>query len=249
MRKEKGEEMSADQMHDSAEKQQKEAKKPNVTRRTFTIGAVGACAAIGLGAVKFIPKEEQLRPPGAQDETALITSCIRCNKCREVCPHDAIGFGHIEDGILNARTPVMDFKSGYCNFCEDQEGGPKCAQVCPTHAIEQLVSTSDVIIGKAELNRNWCLAARGMGCHSCVDSCPYDAMEIGEDHVPVVKFDVCNGCGACEFNCISMSAGSLIDEASDRAILVKPVSIAKRPEEQERSIRDSVTYVDQEQST
>lgn len=214
----------------------------NVTRRTFAIGAVGTCALVGLGAVKLTPKQELLRPPGGQDETALIAGCIRCGKCREVCPQNAIGVAHIEDGVINARTPSMDFKSGYCNFCQDREGGPLCAQVCPTGAIEKLQDTSSVIIGKAELNRDWCLAARGMGCHECVDHCPYNAMVIGEDAVPVVQFDLCNGCGACERYCISMSSGALIDGASDRAILVKPVSIAKRPEEQGRSIRDSVTY-------
>lgn len=214
----------------------------NTTRRTFVIGAAGTCVLLGLGATRFIPTNELLRPPGAQDEDTLITGCIRCGKCREVCPQNAIGVAHIEDGFLNARTPLMDFKSGWCNFCEDVEGGPRCAQVCPTHAIPQLASTESVILGKAELNRNWCLAARGMGCHECVDHCPYDAMEIGSDSVPVVRFDACNGCGACEFHCISMSSGALIDGASDRAILVKPVSVALRPEEQGRSIRDSVTY-------
>ncbi len=99
-----------------------------------------------------------------------------------------------------------------------------------------------MVIGKAELNRDWCLAARGMGCHECVDHCPYDAMVIGADSVPVVRYDQCNGCGACERYCISMSSGALIDGAKDRAILVKPASIAKRPDEQGRSIRDSVTY-------
>ena len=232
--------------HKGQTKETASKNKPNVTRRTFTIGAVGACAAIGLGSVKFFPKQDQLRPPGAQDETMLITSCIRCNKCREICPQNAIGFGHVENGFLNTRTPIMDFKSGYCDFCKDEDGGPKCAQVCPTGAIEKLDNTDNVVLGKAELNRNWCLAARGMGCHECVDHCPYDAIYIGDDHVPVVKFDLCNGCGACEFYCISMSSGALIDEASDRAILVKPTSIAKRPEEQERSIRDSVTYTNQE---
>lgn len=215
---------------------------PNVTRRTFTIGAVGTCALLGLGAVKLAPTQELLRPPGAQDEAALIAGCIRCGKCREVCPQSAIGVAHIEDSIINARTPNMDFKSGYCNFCQDREGGPLCAQVCPTGAIKKLQDTSNVIIGKAELNRDWCLAARGMGCHECVDHCPYNAITIGEDAVPVVQFDLCNGCGACERYCISMSSGALIDGANDRAILVKPASIAKRPEEQGRSIRDSVTY-------
>ncbi len=215
---------------------------PSVSRRGFTIGAAGVCALVGLGAVKIVPDQEQLRPPGGQDEEALISGCIRCGKCREICPQRAIGIAHIEEGLINARTPLMDFKSGYCNFCKDIAGGPLCAQVCPTHAIGRMEDADGVVIGKAELNRDWCLAARGMGCHECVDHCPYDAMVIGADSVPVVRYDQCNGCGACERYCISMSSGALIDGAKDRAILVKPASIAKRPDEQGRSIRDSVTY-------
>ncbi len=216
----------------------------SMTRRSFTAGAVGACALFGMGAVKLAPTAELLRPPGAQDQTRLLATCIRCNKCREVCPQRAIGVTHIEDGFINARTPSMDFKSGYCNFCQDKDGGPLCASACPTGAIEHIAKGATPILGKAELNRDWCLAARGMGCHECVDKCPYNAIELGADKVPVVDYDACNGCGACELYCISMSSGALIDGATDRAILVKPESVARRPEEQGRSIRDSVTYND-----
>ena len=38
------------------------------------------------------------------------------------------------------------------------------------------------IIGKAEINRDWCLAAKGMGCHECVDVCNYEALELGADN-------------------------------------------------------------------
>jgi ferredoxin-type protein NapG len=224
--------------------EEKKTASPSMTRRSFAAGAVGACALLGMGAVKFAPEGELLRPPGAQDESHLLSTCVRCNKCREVCPQRAIGVTHVEAGFINTRTPSMDFKSGYCNFCQDRQGGPLCAEVCPTGAIEHMESGSTAVLGKAELNRDWCLAARGMGCHECVDHCPYHAIELGSDKVPVVDYDACNGCGACETYCISMSSGSLEVGATDRAILVKPASIAKRPEEQGRSIRDSVTYND-----
>ena len=74
----------------------------------------------------------------------------------------------------------------------------------------------------AEINRDWCLAAKGMGCHECVDVCNYEALELGADNVPVVDVDACNGCGACELACISLSAGSITAGATDRAIVVRP---------------------------
>ena len=96
-----------------------------------------------------------------------------------------------------------------------------CVATCPTHALS-CPDPSQAIIGKAELNRDWCLAAKGMGCHECVDVCNYEALELGADNVPVVDVDACNGCGACELACISLSAGSITAGATDRAIVVRP---------------------------
>lgn len=197
-----------------------------MTRRTFAFGAAGTVAMLGLGGVKYLPSQPLCRPPGGQDETALISACIHCEKCREICPKSAISPARIESGILNLRTPRMDFKSGWCDFCENEPGGPRCVAVCPTLALV-CPDPSSVVIGKAELNRDWCLAAKGMGCHDCVDVCQYEAMYIGEDHVPVVIADKCNGCGACEFACISMTAGSITAGATDRAIVVKPIDGAE----------------------
>lgn len=194
----------------------------SISRRTFALGAVGACALLGLGGAKYLPSKPVCRPPGGQDETHLIAGCIHCEKCREVCPKTAISPAYIEDGILNARTPKLNFKRGWCDFCENEPNGPQCIAVCPTKALAT-DDVSGVILGKAVLNRDWCLAAKGMGCHECVDACNYEALELAADNVPVVKTDACNGCGACEYVCISLSSGSITAGATDRAIVVKPV--------------------------
>ena len=49
-------------------------------------------------------------------------------------------------------------------------------------ACAQFLDPSQAIIGKAEINRDWCLAAKGMGCHECVDVCNYEAPELGADN-------------------------------------------------------------------
>lgn len=195
--------------------------KRSFSRRTFTFGLAGAVALFGLGGIKYLPSQPICRPPGGQDEDAFIAGCLHCERCREVCPRTAISPANIEQGLLNVRTPRMDFKSGWCDFCEEIEGGPRCIAVCPTHALKE-VEVSEVILGKAILNRDWCLAAKGMGCHVCVDECNYDALKLGYDAVPVVNMDTCNGCGACEYVCISLSSGSITVGATDRAIVVKP---------------------------
>lgn len=198
------------------------SKTPRITRREFTLGALSACALVGLGAASYMPATPTLRPPGGQDEQRFLRACIHCEKCREVCPHGAISPAHIEQGLLSIRTPRMDFKRGWCDFCAGQEHGPRCAEVCPTGALRPSGAGQD-IIGTAILTRDWCLAARGMGCHECVDHCDYGALELGHDHVPIVKAALCNGCGACELACISLSAGSITQGATDRAITVHPL--------------------------
>lgn len=197
-----------------------------MSRRTFAIGAVGAAAMVGLGAVKVAGADPIVRPPGAQDEDAFIASCIHCERCREVCPQHAVKPARLESGLLNLRTPQMDFRSGWCDFCEREEGGPLCAAACPTSAFRLPAGSAseNVRLGIALINRDWCLAFQAMGCHECVDACPYEAMGLHDDGTPYVIEDACNGCGACEHACISLSSGSLATGATDRAIVVVPES-------------------------
>ena len=200
---------------------------PTPSRRSFLLGAAGTVALVALGGAKYIPTGPVVRPPGAQDDALFYAGCIHCQKCIEMCPKHAITISHLEDGILQMRAPKMDFKAGWCDFCEEVEGGPVCYAVCPTDAIQRIEEPT-VDIGIAVLKKEWCLAYRGTGCHSCVDACEYDALELDEAGIPVVDEDACNGCGACEFDCISLMAGSLSgtwdeSEMTDRAITVKPL--------------------------
>lgn len=197
-----------------------------ISRRTFAIGAVGSAAMLGLGAAKLVGAEVVVRPPGGQDEGAFIASCIHCERCREVCPQHAIKPARLESGLLNLRTPQMDFRNGWCDFCESTEGGaPLCARVCPTSAFRLPASpvSESAVLGLAVLNTDWCLAYQAMGCHECVDACAYEAMGIRDDGTPYVIDDACNGCGACEHACVSLSSGSISVGATDRAIVVRPV--------------------------
>ncbi len=199
-----------------------------ITRRSLCLGVGGTAVLLGLGCLSLAPQRSLVRPPGGQDEAALISSCVRCEKCVEVCPRNAISLAHIEDGILSMRTPQMDFYSSYCDFCAEDNGGvPLCTAACPTGALSLpagVVAEEEVILGKAELIRDWCLAYHDTGCHVCYDACPYEAIELDEHHRPYVIEDKCNGCGACEAVCVSLTNGSraIAEDATSRAIVVVP---------------------------
>lgn len=180
---------------------------------------------LGLGSATLVENERVCRPPGGQDEESFIAACIHCERCREVCPQHAIKPAQLESGILMLRTPQMDYHSGWCDFCESTEGGePRCVRVCPTGALALPGKpySQTVNIGTAVITEAWCLAYQAMGCHECVDACSYGAMGIREDGTPYVIAETCNGCGACEHACISLSSGSIAAGATDRAITVVP---------------------------
>jgi ferredoxin-type protein NapG len=133
---------------------------------------------------------------------------------------------HIEAGILNMRTPTLDFSGDYCDWCgEANNGDPLCDKVCPTLALRlpEGASAKNTIIGVAELYTTWCLAYKLIGCRFCYDACPYEAMELDGNNRPYVLNDRCNGCGACESVCVSLQSGSIAEGADERAIIVRPL--------------------------
>ena len=40
-----------------------------------------------------------------------------------------------------------------------------------------------------------------LGLGTCVNACPFDALSMGPDNLPVVNLDRCTGCGTCERVC------------------------------------------------
>jgi ferredoxin-type protein NapG len=195
-----------------------------LSRRSLCIGLGGTAAMLGFGSFKFIEAQPILRPPGGQNESKVVASCIHCEKCYEICPRNIVAPGHIEDGVLNIRTPTLNFKYNYCDWCEKENNGvPLCATICPTDALYLPAGTEifSAAIGKAELNKSWCLAYKMMGCAFCYQACPYEAMELDEYGRPYVLEDVCIGCGACQAVCVSLESGSKSEGADERAIVVR----------------------------
>lgn len=199
---------------------------PMMSRRSLCYGIGASALLLGLGAVKFVGSDSVLRPPGGQDEERLLACCIRCQKCLEACPHDVIVPTHVEDGLLATRTPTLDYSNGWCDWCAESNGGrPRCVEVCPTGALSlpDGATEQSTILGVAKITSDWCLAYKLIGCKSCYDACPFDAIFLDADGKPSVVAERCNGCGACEAACVSLSSGSIAAGASRRAIVVEPL--------------------------
>ena len=199
-------------------------KQPAFGRRAFVVGAVGVAALFAVGGVgKAIAGERALlRPPGAQDDQRLLGACIKCDRCRSVCPENVIDVAHLEDGLVNARTPKMNFHRGYCTFCE---GEYRCATVCPTSAIAFGFDEASDKIGVAAIDSEQCLLFRsgsGKCSRECVSACAYDALSTDDAGRIVVDESKCNGCGACEYECPSASYGSFTGSLR-RGINVEPL--------------------------
>ncbi|MCL2826654.1 MAG: 4Fe-4S dicluster domain-containing protein [Eggerthellaceae bacterium] len=174
----------------------------DISRRTLIAGGSGAVVMLALGGVtKYAFGETPvLRPPGGQDEGHFIAACIKCDRCRSVCPLNCIAPANMNDGLLNARTPKLDFHIGYCNFCN------LCIECCPTGALKPFDPDTEWI-SPAVIDKSLCIAYRpeSVGCKRCIDGCPYGAISADAAGRPVVDTSKCNGCGYCEYICPSNS--------------------------------------------
>lgn len=189
-----------------------------LTRRSF-VGLAAVCAVgVGVGGLgtAFAQGNELLRPPGGQDEQALRAACLKCDRCRSVCPTNAISLASLEDGLVSARTPKLDFHKGYCDFCD------KCIQVCPTGALSSFDQATEKL-GVAVVQKDRCLSYF-QGCNACENSCAFEALSFEQGH-PVVDGRRCNGCGQCEFECTALVYGTFAG-GTRRGIVVLPPQAA-----------------------
>ncbi len=225
--KQAGDAEAAGKQRDGGQEQATAAKgSAGITRRDVLVGAAGTAVLLGVGGVsKAFADEAVLRPPGGQEESDLISQCLRCQKCTEACPRNAIAPLGLEQGFLGIRTPTMDYHAGDCDFCADEnDGHPLCVAACPTGALKlsDLATRQNTVIGEPLLVKNWCLAYRLTHCRDCYNACQLDAIELDDADRPHIVWDKCNGCGECQHACKSLTAGTPVPGATHRAIIVVP---------------------------
>lgn len=173
----------------------------------ISLGAASALALLAAGRpVRAERPRLALRPPGALPEADFLALCVRCGKCAQVCPRQAI---HLQQG-----APVITPRAEACDLCRI------CPDVCPTGALT-LLPNQPVQMGSAQIDQNRCLAWTGTLCRSCFAVCPVQGqaitIELDERAAvwrPVVHADQCTGCGLCEHVCASDPAAITIRPAN-----------------------------------
>lgn len=170
----------------------------SMTRRAFVgVGATALGAtALGGAAKAWGKNDDLLRPPVVLDEDVFLSRCLRCYRCVSVCHTGAIVPATLDDGVIEIRTPKLNFHRGYCDFCND------CIDVCPTDAITPCdpYNPAEGRIGVAVVDEERCIAYFN-GCSKCIEVCPYEALSATESGLPVVDESKCNGCGLCVKEC------------------------------------------------
>ena len=167
-------------------------------------------------------------------------TCIGCHACTVACKTEhEVPLGqfrtwvkYVDKGEWPSST--RSFGVMRCNHCTDAP----CVAICPTKA---LFKRPDGIV---DFDSDRCI-----GCKSCMQACPYDAIYIDEETHTAAK---CNFCAhrvddglqpACVVVCPTRSiwAGDLDDQASGIAQLLATNPVAVRAPEQ--GTRPNVFYL------
>ena len=176
----------------------------NLKRREVLLTAAASLLTLPL----VRAERKVLRPPGAVKD--FTSRCIRCGECMKGCPTSVLQPMGILWGFENYGTPRLATELSYCEYdCL------LCQYLCPTGAIGKFTPKTKKM-GVARVDRSICLPfAYGKECIVCEEHCPVPSKAIKLIDVdtitpdgkrfkikaPVVKDDLCIGCGICENKC------------------------------------------------
>lgn len=191
----------------------------SVDRRDFFknllgVGAASAVAAAGVGVFHGDAEAKTaaapMRPPGALPEDDFLSTCIRCMRCVDACPNQAIKPTPASAGQKDAGTPYLKPREQTCMLCSRVDTDfLRCTEVCPSGALQPIKKTIEAIrdgvkMGVAKIDFNLCYSYNNYTCGTCYHACPLagEALKIGLWERPQINEEACIGCGLCERSCI-----------------------------------------------
>ncbi len=110
------------------------------------------------------------------------TACIGCHACTVACKaENAVPVGNFRTAVKyteQGKFPQIrrHFLVQRCNHCSDAP----CVTICPVNALEKRID------GIVDVDRDACI-----GCRTCMQACPYDAIYLNEDLGAVEKCHFC----------------------------------------------------------
>jgi ferredoxin len=183
-------------------------------------------------------------PPGSVDLKSFLSKCTSCSLCISRCLGNVLQPAAISQyGLRGFGVPFMDFSRGSCEYeCR------LCSELCPSGAIRPLTleNKKRVKIGDVRFIKELCVVETDKtSCGACGEICPTGAIEmvyIGESldgalELPVIRNDLCIGCGACEFVCPVIG---------EKAIVVDALAVHKTAEKRQEGSVDAPEEVDNE---
>ncbi len=210
----------------------------DLSRRHLIGGALAGVSAIAL--FKSAPAARRddawlVRPPGAR-ENNFLAKCIRCAECTKVCPTGGLQPSLFEAGLEGFWSPVLIARLGYCDYSCNA-----CGQICPTGAIPPLTleQKRQQVIGIAYIDQHRCIPWTSYRpCVVCEEMCPVPEKAIRMDVVdvitpegkpvrlqrPRVVYDLCIGCGICEYQCPLVGPAAIRVYAPTHLPPITPVS-------------------------
>ncbi|MBI5200988.1 MAG: 4Fe-4S dicluster domain-containing protein [Elusimicrobia bacterium] len=190
-----------------------------LSRRELLKNAAAAGAALAVGGAMLRPAAAEasaIRPPGALEKDEFLSRCIRCGRCSDACPNQAIQMFTKANGAKFSMvpgpgedsTPVIFPRQQACNLCQKVDGEYlRCTEACPTGALTKILrseAASRVSMGKARIDKDLCYSFNHRCCGVCIRACPLQgtALKTGPHETPILDPDACVGCGLCERACI-----------------------------------------------
>ena len=151
----------------AAEAAPKKDGRPVITRRALCVGLGGTAALVGLGAVRYAGSAPLVRPPGGQDEDALVPALLLAEVvffrkwCSTFCPISAL-MSLI--GKAN-RTFVPQVNDAKCRETVEGASCEVCAAVCP----------QGINVRHPEAGMSFSECTK---CRACVEACPTQAIKM-----------------------------------------------------------------------